>query len=422
MCRFPLPAIVIFLVAVTAPVDATETTASEMTASEITASEIFVELSEFRGNGGRVAWSPDGEFVVFDRKGRDGGFDLHLTRDFETDRCLTCNHPDLPNQKRNYGQPAVHPGGRYIIFQAEKQKHKFIVPLATNPGAGVFNDIWIYDLETDRATPLWEVPNDKHHGVLHPQFSKDGTKLSWSEMYQGIDFKIPGKMAGAWWLKTADFSPEGLTEVKEYRPGEDVIYENHGFSHDGDWLFFSSNMKRSEPVNESTSIYKMHLETGELVRLTEEGYNEHAHISPDGKYIVWMSSVGNGDTYDYYRVGTDYWLMNIDGTGKRRLTSLNNPDHPHFRGRYAVTADFDFDPASSEENGYRLFAYMHELVTRNFRIRATDKDARGEYNFFIDFRFDPAPSTEMKNGVRPLEVEDHPPEPLEQSSTEEAPQ
>jgi hypothetical protein len=359
-----------------------------LAAAAATATEISVRLSDFRGNGGRVAWSPDGEFVVFDRKEPDGGFDLYLTHDFKTERCLTCNHPDLPNPKRNYGQPAVHPEGRYIVFQAEKQTHRFIVPIATNPGAGVFNDLWLYDLETDRASALWEVPNDKSHGVLHPQFSKDGKRLSWSEMYEGTDLKVVGKLAGAWSLKVASFSPDGLSDVQEYRPGEDVIYENHGFTRDGGSLLFSSNMKRSEPVNESTSIYKMDLETSKLERLTENGYNEHAHLSPDGKYIVWMSSVGNGDTYDYYRVGTDYWLMNVDGTGKRRLTHLNDPAHPHFRGRYAVAADFDFDPASSEEKGYRFYAYLHELVTKNVRIRNTDRDAKGEYNFMVEFSID----------------------------------
>ena len=215
-----------------------------------------LELSDFRGKGGRLAWSPTGEFVVLDRKGQDGGYDLFLTRDFQTEQCLTCNHPDLPNQKRNYGQPVIHPNGRYIVFQAEKQEHVAIfVSIVANPGAGVLNDIWIYDLQTNRAKPLWETPNEKNYGVLHPQFSKDGTKLSWSELYGSIDFKHPGKGAGSWKLKVANFSPEGLTEIKEFQPGEDVIYENHGFSHDGKWLFFSSNMKRSRAVNTDTDIY-----------------------------------------------------------------------------------------------------------------------------------------------------------------------
>ena len=108
------------------------------------AEEMTVKLSDFRGQGGRLSWSPTGEFVVFDRKGRDGGYDLYLTRDFATEQCLTCNHPDLPNQKRKYGQPVIHPKGRYIVFQAEKQKHSPIfLSIVTNPGAGVFNDIWM---------------------------------------------------------------------------------------------------------------------------------------------------------------------------------------------------------------------------------------------------------------------------------------
>ncbi len=44
---------------------------------------IDVKLSDFRGIGSRVDWSPTGEFVVLDRKGNNGGFDLYLTRDFK---------------------------------------------------------------------------------------------------------------------------------------------------------------------------------------------------------------------------------------------------------------------------------------------------------------------------------------------------
>uniref|UniRef100_UPI0035672035 hypothetical protein n=1 Tax=Desulfosarcina sp. TaxID=2027861 RepID=UPI0035672035 len=63
----------------------------------------------------------------------------------------------------------------------------------------------------------------------------------------------------------------------------------------------------------------------------------------------------------------------------------NKPDHPHFRGRYAVVADFDWDPSSSAEKGYRIFAYLHELVTKNFGIRVSDPAAKGEYNFMVTF-------------------------------------
>ena len=361
------------------------------------APEPQVQLSGYYDNGGRVGWSPTGEFIVFDRRGDDGGFDLYLTEEFETARCLTCNHADLPNQKRNYGQPVVHPNGRYIVFQAEKQEHGFVVPVATNPGAGVFNDIWIYDLETERARPLWEVQNDKHHGVLHPQFSKDGSMLSWSELYGGADFRHPGKGAGAWTLKVADFSPDGLSNIREYLPDEDVIYENHGFSHDGHWLYFSSNMKRSEPVNETTDIFRIHLETEKVEQLTDEGYNEHAHLTPDGKYIVWMSSLGNGDTHDFYRVGTDYWVMNVDGSGKQRLTHFNDPDHPHFRGLYSIVADFDFDPRSPQNGRYRMVGYLFELVTKNFGKRPLDRSAKGEYNFFVEFTLGTAADTVVQD-------------------------
>ena len=78
--------------------------------------------------------------------------------------------------------------------------------------------------------------------------------------------------------------------------------------------------------------------------------------------------------------------MNADGSNKQRLTYFNKPDHPHFRGRYVIVADFAWDPASSTKNGYRIFAYLFEMVTKNIGLPPVDRGARGEYTFFVKFR------------------------------------
>jgi Tol biopolymer transport system component len=344
-----------------------------------------IKISDFRGNGGRLDWSRDGRMVVFDRKGDDGKYDLYMSIDSGEPKALTVNHPDLPNgERRNFGQPAFDPTGRYIVFQAEKETHPLCFELSTNPGAGIYNDIWIYDLQTNKAWPLWVVPNDKHHGVLHPQFSHDGKQLSWSDLYKSAKISDPALAAGAWKLKVADFSPRDLSNVKEYQPGGEVIYENHGFTTDDQWLLFTTNWDENNPVTNS-QIYKMHLKTQEIVQLTDRDYNEHAHMSPDGKYIVWMSTRDLGGQGNMYKVGTEYWIMRSDGSGKQRLTYFNDEKHTHFRGLYGVSADFAWDANSSAENGYRFMGYIFHLVYKNAGRKSLGSKNKGEFNFVVSF-------------------------------------
>jgi Tol biopolymer transport system component len=67
---------------------------------------------------------------------------------------------------------------------------------------------------------------------------------------------------------------------------------------------------------------------GGQVRCLTQGksYNEHASFSPDGRHIVWMSSQDNRNN------GTDWWLMDADGSHQRRLTHFNLPGYPEGSG------------------------------------------------------------------------------------------
>jgi uncharacterized protein (TIGR03437 family) len=57
--------------------------------------------------------------------------------------------------------------------------------------------------------------------------------------------------------------------------------------------------------------------------------DEHAHYTPSGNGIVWMSSKGNPPPTGG-GVSTDYWIMNADGTDQIRLTYFNDPSSPQY--------------------------------------------------------------------------------------------
>ena len=204
---------------------------------------------------------------------------------------------------------------------------------------------------------LTDTPNTGDSGVLHPHLSHDGKRLSWSEMSEKPALNDRGKEFGYWKLKVADFSigADGpvLSNVREYEPGGPAFYENHGFSPDGSKLIFSSNFGKEASVLQSNDIYLMDLTTLSVTPLTHDNYNEHAHYSPDGSEIVWMSNAENAGR------GTDYWLMNADGSEKERLTYFNQAGCPEYLGESVTTADNSWSP-----DGRRIAAYIQTDLLR----------------------------------------------------------
>lgn len=308
--------------------------------------------------GGRLAISPDGKTVAYDKRGKDGYYDIWtMSIDGTNKKCLTCNYPTLPT--RNVGQPAWHPSGNYLVVQAEKQIHPEGIAsgLSANPGAGIFNDLWVIAYGSKKAWHVVEVPNGRAFGVLHPHFSKDGTKLSWSQMYKIPNIFKESQLAGIWKLKVADvnISPNkvmSLKNIKSFQPGEEVIYENHGFSPDGSKLIFTSNITEDRSIH-TCDIYTLDINTKQLTRLTNIGYNEHAQFSPDGKKIIWMSTNGNKKPEEVKQVSyTDWWIMNSDGSNKKRLTYFNKMGHPHFVHWGTCAADYGWLPNSKAFVGY----------------------------------------------------------------------
>lgn len=306
---------------------------------------LVTRITVLKEGGARLDWVDNK--IAFDMPGSGGTFAIYTMRpDGSEVRCLSCGHRDLP--QRNIGQPAWDPSGRYLVFQAEKGAHQRMrFGHAVNPGAGVLNDLWVLDTSTNRATMIRDVPNDPSRGTLHPHFAPDGRMLSWSEMREKAGLR-KGQEAGYWDLMLADFTVAGgrprLENVRAVTPGGPGIYENHGFSPDGTRLIFSSNFEEKRRIEDN--IYVMDLRSRKLARLTDEGYNEHGMFSPDGRSIVWMSNVGNPSK------GTDYWIMNSDGSNKRRLTHFNEKGHPEYVGKKVVVADLSWRPDGTAFAGY----------------------------------------------------------------------
>lgn len=297
--------------------------------------------------GGRVDWSSKRNLIAFCMKGTDGYSDLWtMKEDGSEKKCLTSDKPALP-QKHN-GQPAWHPSGEYIAFQAQNPRLRGPDYLST-VGRGIHNDLWLTTPDGGKFWPFTTVRQDM--GVLHPHFSPDGKKLIWAERIGG------GKGWGDWCIMTADFVADErgprLENRKSLHPGgkDTTFYETHGFSPDGRRIVFTADIGRT--ICYSMDIWQMDLASGQLAQLTDtEGtWDEHARYWPDGGKLIWSSSQGYPfpehptDNWGAW-LTTDYWTMAPDGSNKERMTFFNDPGAPEYvgKGGRVIVADLSFSP------------------------------------------------------------------------------
>ena len=295
-----------------------------------TAESAVVNVTVLQEEGGRVSWLHHKGLIAFDKKGDDGYSDVYtMSLDGSGVECLTCSThvPQLHN-----GNPEWHPSGEYIVFQAQDPDLKGLPPgfmggYVASPGVGINNNLWVM---TADGLKFWQLTHvTDRQGVLHPHFSPDGTKLLWSEL-------VSPHMV----IKLADFVLENgevsLTNVQVLQPEGLNMFETHGFSPDGTKILFSG--AEQEGHYYEMEIYVMDLTTKVTVQLTDdEEWDEHAHFTPDGQSIIWVSSQGilqkRGVSLEEAVDNPpqlEYWIMNADGSGKCRLSGFNDPDAPEY--------------------------------------------------------------------------------------------
>lgn len=334
--------------------------------------------------GGRVDWvqtQDDGEWIVYDQPNQDGYDEVYKMRPDGTEKqCLTCDAQQLSHIHN--GNPAWHPSGEWIVFQSVNQQwydiilnlygevYRSYLDQQTCPGAGSLNEIWIMDKNGQNLHKLDSIVNAQQ-GVLHAHFSHDGTKLNWTRRENNV-----GTPWGGWSINVGDFIVSGsvpsLINKISYQPGDNAnFYETHGFSHDDSKLIYCGNPDGQKDYG--FDIYTMDLATQEIVNLTNtpKEWDEHAILTPDGKNIVWMSTIYNSQTaLEELKPNADFWIMNIDGTSKRRLTGFNDPLSDQYIPAGVACADSTWSP-----DGKRLLGYV---IMR-------DRTPRTGLNYIIEF-------------------------------------
>jgi Tol biopolymer transport system component len=328
---------------------------------EIPEDDYLVTISSYRDHGLDVCWDQSGsDRIAYSAKESDSYYDIHFAKpDGSNDVCLTCNSSLLPN--KHICTPYWHPSGKWIIMAVEEATHPGSSTDAL-PGFGAYCDIWIMNTSGSKAYKIVDLVNDYDHGVIAPRFSHDGQQIVWTDRKTAPNLLNPMQQAGFWTIKIADFkfnpsdSVPVVSNVRTIEPISNAFYEVYGFSPDDTRLIFCSNMNQPSFLDEH--IYTIDTLGGNLKKLTDKDYNEHGFYKPDGTKICWMSST------ESTKGGTDWWMMNTDGTDKKRLTYFNEPKSGHYEGHALWAGLGSFSP-----DGKRFIGGVQEsLITQEGKI------------------------------------------------------
>ena len=332
-------------------------------------SPLITSITLITDHAGRLDWGPN-NVLALDR--RDAGQEFYQVYTMNLDgsnvRCITCNSTELPKGHR--GNPAWHPSGKFILFQAAQEVSDEVrqnldqtargrrrggigggggfaeqrLQFATRPGQGWLNDLWVTDPEGKRYWRLTTVP--PAGGVLHPHFNEAGDRLAW-----GQRIGRGATRGGEWDLRVADFSIEGgeprISNVRTFQPTRRKgLIETHNFIGQTNKVLFTATPDQGSDY--AFDVFSFDFETREIKNLTNtpDVWDEHSIASPSGKHIVWMSSQGfalpsGKNPASMINLQTEYWIMNADGSDKQQLTSFNKEEH-------GQAADFTWNPEGTE--------------------------------------------------------------------------
>lgn len=303
-------------------------------------------------SGLAAAPAPDGSRIAFVRfheeikggpnlKGeRDGSgtFQIHVANADGTGAvCVTCTeHPGGPRVNQHKHVPSWLPGGAWLIVSVEMPLH-MTAHAKAHGGTGAYVDIWAMSADGTRWVQLTRYANratsrrfpDSPIGALVPRLSRDGRMLVWAEMI-GYDDRHP---FGIWRLALADLAltPEGprLGPVTVAEPGDRkaTFYEPWSFFPGDRRITVASDSGYGYPGVMDVQVWDLDTDTLTNLTATRDQYEEQAFVSPDGDYIVFMSTEAQDPAYDpggdfWGTFRTDIWLMRADGTGRTRLTGF----------------------------------------------------------------------------------------------------
>ena len=318
---FMPPVAVLSLLACMLPIVSVSSVTAQEPMPVVESSRLLVE------GGGRVAFSARGDLLAYDRPDADGRYDIFVL-DMATlsERCITCRIYDL--RRTSNFNPTWQPSGESLVFQVQRNPRRLRIDALemTTPNRAVHSDLFIMRADGSDYYQLTRAA-EMGSAVLDPHFSYEGDRLIWSERVTSR-----GRGFGEWRLQSANVvTRRGIARLKgsrKYLPGKGVFIP-HGFSPDEKKILLSGT--REGQSEAGIDVFLLDLETEELQRLTHtsRGRESIARFAANGTNILFTAErpidrrdvdLANAETL--VLPGSEIWMMNLDGTEKRQITSF----------------------------------------------------------------------------------------------------
>lgn len=269
------------------------------------------------------------------------------------------------------------PSGNYLFCYVEKDEyvkekgHKR-KPVDAIPGYGGYTDLWLLKRDGSMAWKLTDLPNNYGSGIIHSAISQDGKLFAWSERIKPPKFGNMNLAAGSYLIRVADFvfdSVPRFTNIRSFQPGNvDACNELDGISPDNTTISFYSTFESKNIF--ATPIYTLNIKTGEIKKLTTNSFAQAATFTPGGKQLVYMTG-DSCDIFPFEVQGADWWIMNTDGSNKRRLTYMNKKDHPQSVNHYRLAGSLSF----MSDNTFLGGVMVKPLGLIGYTVKVTFTDA-----------------------------------------------
>lgn len=243
---------------------------------------------------------------------------------------------------------AWYPSGKYLFCYVEKAEyvkengHKR-KPIDAVPGYGAYTDLWLVTRDGKQAWQLTNLPNSYNSGIIHGAVSRDGKMFAWTERIKAPQFLNLKLAAGTYVFRVADFALDSaphFSNIRTFQPGNiPASCELESISPDNTTLAFYSTFETKSLF--ATPIYTLNMITGKITRLTTESFAQSPTYTPDGKCFVYMTGA-ECDIFPFQVQGADWWLMDTNGTNKKRLTYMNVRNNQQSVNHYRLAGSLSF--------------------------------------------------------------------------------
>jgi len=274
-----------------------------------------------------MTFSPDGSKVAIPLLVKGKSQVEVLGADGKGRVCVSCGQPGNNDGVR------WRPGAGDVLLFVSDRDHPFAIG---SDGGGFGQELYAMRPDGSHVTRLTQ--SHAWASNYHPNWSPDGKRIVWGSTE-----------SHSWDVDVANFVSDasGMRLEATRRVVHDTTWwETHGFSADGGRVI-TTNTRAGFLA---TDVYAVDIETGRRERLTTPtAWDEHGHLSPDGRELAWISgrfrpaavaSLSDGSIspiFDFLWIipgiafdmapsagySTELTLMNADGTHVERLTSDN---------------------------------------------------------------------------------------------------